>query len=346
MNNRFLTAIAISVICAGTVALAGLRFNTIQNLLEGPGKESKKTATVTGETTTGEPLVNVTEADGMTAAQLVDWMKKQGYKFVLETTNLPEGTKYEVNLKGAKPDEAIEAIALALDLGWTKKGEVYVLKDELGRHFTWPGEAPELMTPPTEWTEGMKDFGHGMQDWAKNIESWAKQHKLDGKQWKDLSPAERAEFEKSMAELDKALAEMKIQLPKFKDGFMIAPDGSKIKFPEFGPMEGFKVFDGSEMAPLPPLFDKEFMDGMNTLKIKTANIKELISSLTDSQKKLMKDRGYLTPSDLTDKQRKLLDYKAGDKDFNLTFSVDGEKITIKSGSGSSGGAKAPGGTRV
>ena len=339
MNNRFLTVIAISVSCAGAVALAGLRFNTIQNLLEGPKTDKVEPATLDGGTLgASSPSVTITEADGMTAPQLIEWMRKQGYKFVLESTDLPKGTRYEVNLKGAKPDDAIQAIAQALNLGWTKKGEVYVLKQGFGIDFGSWNDGGAVLEPMPPMVDGKPS-----PDWEKRMEEWSQRRRDFQFNGEKLTKEQRAELEKAMQELRKELGNLDGMLPKFVDGFMLMPDGSKVKMPTFSDQDLAELKKLKEfkfvMPEMPEMPDLKDLEKFKAFSMKTDAIKALIDSLTDSQKKLMKDRGYLKPSDLTEKQRNLVGGLDSDGDLSVTFSIDGKTITIKSGDKAETGVK-------
>ncbi len=85
--------------------------------------------------------------------------------------------------------------------------------------------------------------------------------------------------------------------------------------PRSGDSSIFKLFNRGDT-------DRAFVFG-------TQDIKGLMNSLTDKQWELQKKNGYLTPDDLTPKQRVMLgsDTKG---DFSLSFSLDGKTLTIKS----------------
>ena len=59
------------------------------------------------------------------------------------------------------------------------------------------------------------------------------------------------------------------------------------------------------------------------------NIRGLLKSLTPSQRERMNRQGYLNPSDLTNNQRKMLGSLPDKGDWTISYSLDGEKITIK-----------------
>lgn len=76
--------------------------------------------------------------------------------------------------------------------------------------------------------------------------------------------------------------------------------------------------------------NKGLSKGMKIHQIKMENIKKFIKSLTKDQKALAEKQGFLKPTDLTKDQRVLLELSS-DKDIDMSFSVDGEKVRIKSG---------------
>ena len=57
---------------------------------------------------------------------------------------------------------------------------------------------------------------------------------------------------------------------------------------------------------------------------------QFIKSLTKKQKALAEKQGFLKPDDLTKEQRVLLEL-GKEKNTDMTFNIDGEKIRIKSG---------------
>ena len=75
---------------------------------------------------------------------------------------------------------------------------------------------------------------------------------------------------------------------------------------------------------------KELGENMKVLQIKLENVKKFIASLTPAQRELAKKQGHLKPSDLTKEQRELLGIGT-DETVNITFQIDGEKVTIKGG---------------
>lgn len=362
MNNRLLTALAISVVCAGGAALAGQRLNTLNNLVEGPHSGSDKPVVATGVTlVSGEAIAPSVplSVDGMTAAQLIEWMKKQGYKFVVETTNLPGDRRFDVQLKGAKESEAIEAIAAALGLRLTKKGEIFVLSD--GFAFL-PGEA----------LFDMKNLPDGSMFREFHIPEIKGE---DGLFWfggKELTKEQRAEIDKALAEAHKAmeeafrsgmlkaLTEKEVQehLKQLKEGGLHFK-GKALTEAQRKEMEqhlkqlkdGSLQFRGEALTEaqkkeleqhLRGLKDGalkvrigEELEGVEGLKpgkllFRTAGIKAFVDSLTAKQKNLQTERGFLLISDLSEEQREMLGLKDSSAAVSLTFTIDGKTVTVKS----------------
>ena len=73
-----------------------------------------------------------------------------------------------------------------------------------------------------------------------------------------------------------------------------------------------------------------FVDGKggSVYRFGNQDLDGLLASLTSDQKDLMKRRGYLTPKDLTEKQRKMLGEVGGK--FEMKVKTDKGELTIKS----------------
>lgn len=153
-------------------------------------------------------------------------------------------------------------------------------------------------------------------------------HFKEMKDFKGMSPKEKAELEKEMQKLHldlkksfdgmhfKELRDFKGMSPKEKAD--LEREMQKLR------LDLKKSFEGKEFKELKELGGKGFM-------LNGANIKELIKSLTPAQKELQKKQGYLNFSDLTPAQQKMLGGFSGSGSFTISFSENGEKITIKGG---------------
>lgn len=61
------------------------------------------------------------------------------------------------------------------------------------------------------------------------------------------------------------------------------------------------------------------------------NIKKLMGSLTATQKQTMRSKGYIKFSDLNSSQKAMLGDLSGTKNWTVTYVIDGQKLSIKSG---------------
>lgn len=61
------------------------------------------------------------------------------------------------------------------------------------------------------------------------------------------------------------------------------------------------------------------------------NIKKLMESLTATQRQTMRSKGFIKFSDLTSSQKAMLGDLSGSKNFSITYVIDGQKLSIKSG---------------
>lgn len=61
------------------------------------------------------------------------------------------------------------------------------------------------------------------------------------------------------------------------------------------------------------------------------NIKKLMGSLTATQKQTMRSKGYIKFSDLNSSQKAMLGDLSGTKNWTVTYVIDGQRLSIKSG---------------
>jgi SHS2 domain-containing protein len=237
-----------------------------------------------------------------TPQQVFDQLRAAGLNFVVETSGIEKGKRLTLNLQGQPADKALAAVADALGLSVSKKGDVYALRpgfDATIAPRVWSGDMPK------GWDKEFKGF-EGLEI-APRI--WM--HGPDGKAWvegKELSPEQREKLEKALKdmpdvriEIDKALKEM----PKITEEAREAIDKAMAER------------------------DKAFAEKARAFKFEGANLTKIMESLTEEQWRLHERQGHLKPSDLTPAQRELLGAK-GDGEFSITIDKDGKKLTIKS----------------
>ncbi len=331
MNKRFISALAGTIVIGGALSVAIAQNKAVADAF-GPS-----------------PKPGVQE---MTAGQMLNYMKEQGTKYIVETTDIPKNKKYEVNLTSTNPDDVAKAIAIALDLQAEKEGNVWIFKNQdfsHGFHFG-PDDFNFEMPDMPEFDGKAFMFDKDMMKEFKGFE---------GKEWEQMSPEERAKFEKAMDEFGKQLGDklgkMKIELKGL--------DGKEFKFDS----DAFKKFHGKDWEKMSPeekaQFEKEMsemkkhlkemkveINGMNSeefkkdmermkedikagvkdgMKVHIENTDKLLKSISGDQWKLMETQGHLKLSDLTPAQRELLGNPKGEGDFNISISRDGKKLVIR-----------------
>ena len=322
---RALSAIAGSIVIAGALGVA----------------IAQSAATV--ESVSPKPAPGKQE---MTAGQMLNYMKEQGTKYIVETTEIPAEKKFQVNLNSTQPDEVAKAVALALDLKAVKEGNVWIFKQ---KSFDFNDDFA--------FDFDFSDLDPGVFEFDDN-----QLKKMNGKEWEEMSPQERAEFERAMEKFGKSMEKFGEKMGQLK----IELKGLEGKNFDFD-TEAFKDFKGKEWKDLTPEekaklekemaelrkslrdmkveikgFDsEEFKRDMQRMKeeikesldsgfkVKLENTEKLLSSITTKQWELMKSQGHLKLSDLTNEQRELLGSPKNDGDFNITIQRDGKKLVIK-----------------
>ena len=133
------------------------------------------------------------------------------------------------------------------------------------------------------------------------------------------------EFQKHMEQMHKAMEEM------HKSGFKgLTPEQiEKMK------AEGMRI-NSDEFKKHMEEMRKHLGENMKVMQIKLENVKKFVASLTPAQRELADKQGFLRPEDLTKEQRELLGIGEDKGEVNMSFSVDGKKVVIKSGAKKTG----------
>jgi hypothetical protein len=157
---------------------------------------------------------------------------------------------------------------------------------------------------------------------------------------KNLSDAERAriqrevqtEVERAMKEHSKAMEELRKNGYRTPDGQPFMWRGGDKDTIYYAPRLDKKALEemkksGNYWGPGGPsiFFDGK---GRSMLTLRQNNLKQLINGLSPEQLEKHRRQGYLTPRDLTESQRKLLNVQ-GNGDWTMIYKVDGKEITIK-----------------
>ncbi len=185
---------------------------------------------------------------------------------------------------------------------WSTSGHNFALGQSDVKIFTSDPElTKKLQAQIEEMLKGVKELKGQFQFKLdpKEMGEAMKGFKFDGKSMKPLDPKMMEKLQKEIAESMKGL--------KGLDGKMfVMPAPGK----EWSGVPGFKK----------PSFAFE-----------KANLEKLMKSLTPAQKQLMDKRGYLVPTDLTPSQIELIGELPMGKDWSISFSLNGQKLSIKSG---------------
>lgn len=312
---RAVTAIAGTIVVAGALGVAIAQNSAV------------------AEANAPSPLLGKQE---MTATQMLNYMKEQGTKYIVETTDIPKDRKFEVNFGSANKDDIAKAVARALELEAVKEGEVWVLKDTItvpgfpmippgmhGKAFSFghgqdwdkmsPEEKAQFEKEMAEFSKHMQEFGESMKDFQFDFEMPPMDFHFNGKDFDKMTPEEKAEFEKEMAKLKEELKNMKFEFKGF-DKDQLDKEMAKVKIEiEKAKSEAGKARGEAEKA----------------MKFHVENMEKFMGSITDKQWELMKSQGYLKLSDLTKAQRELIGNPDGSEEFNFTVERDGKKLVIK-----------------
>lgn len=285
------------------------------------------------------------------AKDVINWLRSQTDNLVIDTTELPD-RKLTMNVKGQDLDDVIEAVATALNMGWTKKGDIYVLREGGMNMFrSFEGEMPDFDFD----FDGLDFDFEGMHDGDKRVFRFGPDFK-ESQDWET--------FKKEMPELAEKLEKMRLEFEDMGDRNVFRFDSNfdgdwselrkikpeiaeklekmRIELKGLGEGEGnvFRFgpgFDGdwSELEEIRPEVREKLRKlrtegkGMSFRLGKDLDLKKLKESMTDRQKELMNDRGYLKLSDLTDAQKEMLG-ELGDGKFEISLSDGDTKIKIKS----------------
>lgn len=276
MNKRFTSALAGTILIGGALGVAVAQTKAVAEAnapLPAPAPQS------------------------MSAGEMINYLKEQDTKFIVETTKVDPSKKFEVNLKGLSSDEAAKAIAQALDLAAIKEGNVWILRDGMPFGFTFNGmDGLDFDFEELKELQGLSELKNlkelqGLSE-LKNLKELEKMNF----EFKGLSEQQQKEMEKAMEEVEKALSKVKIEINE-------------------GELKGLEEKIRKEVGA--------------ATRIELKRIDDLIKSITSDQWKLMEKQGHLKLSDLTPAQRELLGNPKGDDEISITIDRDGKKLTIK-----------------
>ncbi len=218
------------------------------------------------------------------------------------------------------------------------------------------------MTPEEKaaFEKKMEAFGKDMEKWGEKFgkemeksaeghakafeyhldKTQSKQWEAQAKKWEEYAKDHKVEWEKMAKEWEKSGAKgHTFVMPKdfhglmFKDGkgLQISPQHLKqlkehqLQLKELGKLKGMK--ERTLVIPKVPLAPGYESGGRIALPSQQ-DLPNLLESVSEEQKAIMKDRGYLKWSELTAEQKNLIGFEPKGE-FSLSFTIDGATLSIK-----------------
>ena len=291
-------------------------------------------------------------------SQVLDWLRKQDANFVVATSSLPSDLRLTLNVKDEPLSVVEKVIANAMGGNWANHDGILVFQKGLG------GDSPFALLGSDGHMfkvlpNGSSQFfagpdGKSFELKLKDLDKLGDQ--LGPEFQKKMQDQFGPEFQKKMQDQFGPEFQKKLQdkfgpefQKKLQDQF--GPEFQKKLQDEFGPEFQKKLQDqfGPEFQKkmrdqFGPEFQKKmeeqakkwegqtrvFSDGKSggVFRFTNQDLDGLMASLTTDQRDLMKRRGYLTPKDLTEKQRKMLGNVSGK--FEVKVKTDKGEMTVKS----------------
>ena len=253
--------------------------------------------------------------------QVLDWLRKQDANFVVASSSLPSDLRLTLNVKDEPLSVVEKVIANAMGGSWANRDGILVFHKGLssdspfavlgdgGMFNAFPKGGSQFFTGP----DG-KSFELNLKGLDKLGDQFGPE--FQKKMEKEFGPEFQKKMEKEFGpEFQK----------KMQDQF--GPEFQKKLQDQFGPEFQKKM---EEQAKKWEGQTRVFIDdkGGSGYRFGNQDLDGLLASLTSDQKDLMKRRGYLTPKDLTEKQRKMLGEVGGK--FEMKVKTDKGELTIKS----------------
>lgn len=274
--------------------------------------------------------------------QVLDWLRKQDENFVVASSSYNNDLRITLNAKDEPLSTVEHAIAEAMGGSWAKRDGMLVFRKGGGLPFEIADGGTKVFT--------LRDNG----DWAKGDDKTLqlKLRELD-KLGDQFGPEFEQKFEKAFGpEFQKKLElnfgpefEKKMQDqfgPEFQKKLeqQFGPEFQKKMQDQFGPefqkrleLQFGPEFQKKMQDQFGPEFQKRMEEQAKEFKgqrliLRDQDLDGLLNSLTDDQKATMKRKGYLTPKDLNEKQKKMLGPVGGK--FEMKVKTDKGEMTIKS----------------
>ncbi len=257
---------------------------------------------------------------GSSLQDVLRWLTSQGVSFVADESKLPKDKKITLNVVDRPLKEVLQALATAMDGHWESEGGMLVWRSgrtaefrfDSGRVFApaKPPMPPKVSGPGSKgarlFTE--RDIEMFQFDTDKMIKGWKEIEVPDGNGGKqkvrvpEIDEKVIEEFAKRQEKWAKEFSE------RMEKDF--GKDGEKLRF----------------------LKERKMLPPEPGLRITPGDPGKISKSLSDSQKKTLKERGYLKIDELTKEQQSMLGLKEVGKDatISIVINIDGEKIEIRS----------------
>jgi hypothetical protein len=279
--------------------------------------------------------------------EVLDWLTKNGMNFVVSDSEIPRDATVTLNVQDQPVNEVADAIAEALGGHWANRSGLRVFRKGVAP-MTFGRDGQRWNFTPHPDTFGPDVKGFAMPD----VKVFSK--------FKDLSEKDRAKLHKELRESlkdipkisEKTAEEIERHMREFR-----GPEGEKMRIEIRKDMERAREEIDRVRKEHPEAFDRvwvmpegrdlprmrEFVQPdvrvfsrqgreLNALRSKVFRSDDMdafVRSLTPVQLDKHRRMGYLSPRDLTEKQRKQLGVDDWSGKWSITYSSDDKSITIK-----------------
>lgn len=262
---------------------------------------------------------------GSSLQDILRWLTSQGVSFVADESKLPKDKKITLNVVDRPLKDVLQALATAMDGHWESEGGMLVWRSGKSADFRFgtgrvlsparppvPGRptVPGAPIPPGEariFTD--RDIQMFQFDSEKMFKGWKEIEVPDGNGGKqkvrvpEVDEKWIEEFSKNQEKWAKEFSErMERDFGKEGKSFRFLKEGKMLP-----PNTVFKIQPGGDPS-------------------------KLAKSLSESQRKTLKERGYLKVDELTKEQRAMVGLTEFSKDASISIiiNLEGEKIEIRS----------------
>jgi len=280
---------------------------------------------------------------------VLNWLEQKGVSFVVDESAIPGDKTVSLNMVNQPLGDVVEAIGSALGGKFEKKGDIYTfrranLADSIVRYQGQLAPPRIEALPRSE----AKIYSRGLEAPKRiEVEKLRRQNRdefFKKFESKDFKPFDSETF----------VREFNRVFPKFEKDVQVVPSPEfrkelEMKLgPEFqkqfrdGTIRQFRVNPGKVyVAPTVPRVQglpgqpfsvvpgrPDLPKVRSIYRVDESDFESLLKSLTSAQRDTLKSRGYLTPKDLTAKQRRYIGSSLKGK-FEIKYTRDGDSITIK-----------------